>query len=114
MRLKVGSSGIKDQSSVAIFLTDRTNRKEAVAMQVIREHGAEVVEIKARGGFSQDLLAILLGDWTSCGLAKLKVDPLSICGDRIKGVKPSNVIILLRATALSADREHAEAFAGRE
>jgi len=83
----------KVKRSVAIFLTDRNEpdwlcRKKKVAMQAIREQGAEVVEFRARGEgvLARIFSMILLGDWTSCELAKLyKVDPMSICMiDRIK------------------------------
>lgn len=83
----------KVKNSVAIFLTDRNEpewlrKKKKVAMRAIREQGAKVVEPKARGegALARIFSMILLGDWTSCGLAKLyKVDPMSICViDRIK------------------------------
>ena len=83
----------KIQKSVAIFLNDKNEpdwllKKKRVAIRVIREQGAEVVEIKARGkgALARIFSMILLGDWTSCDLAKLyKVDPLSIqVIDRIK------------------------------
>jgi len=83
----------KIERSVAIFLTDRNEpewllKKKRVAMKAIREHGAKVVELKARGmgALARIFSMILLGDWTSCELAKLyKVDPISICViDRIK------------------------------
>jgi glucose/mannose-6-phosphate isomerase len=84
----------KIKRSVAIFLTDRNEpdwlrKKKKVAMQAIREQGAEVVECKACGVgvLARIFSMILLGDWASCELAKLyKVDPMSICMiDRIKG-----------------------------
>lgn len=83
----------KVKRSAAIFLTDKNEpdwlvKKRQVAMQAIREHGAKAIEIKARGegGLARIFSAILLGDWTSCELAKLyRVDPMSICViDRIK------------------------------
>jgi len=83
----------KVKRSVAVFLTDKNEpdwlrKKKKVAMKAIREHGAEVVEVKARGKgvLARIFSMILLGDWTSCGLAKLnKVDPMSICAiDRVK------------------------------
>jgi glucose/mannose-6-phosphate isomerase len=83
----------KVKNSVAIFLTDRNEpewlcKKKKVAMKAIREQGAQVVELKARGegALARIFSMILLGDWTSCGLAKFyKVDPMSICViDRIK------------------------------
>jgi glucose/mannose-6-phosphate isomerase len=83
----------KIKRSVAIFLTDRNEpdwliKKKRVAMKAIREHGAGVVELKARGkgALARIFSMTLLGDWTSCELAKLyKVDPMSICViDRIK------------------------------
>jgi len=83
----------KVKRSVAIFLTDQNEpdwlrKKKKVAMKAIREHGAEVVEFKAcgEGVLARIFSMILLGDWTSCGLAKLyKVDPMSICViDRVK------------------------------
>lgn len=83
----------KVKRSVAVFLTDRNEpqwlrRKKKVAMTAIREHGAEVVEFKAQGegALARIFSMILLGDWTSCELAKLyEVDPMSICIiDRIK------------------------------
>jgi len=88
----------KIKRSVAIFLTDRNEpdwllKKKKVAMSAIREHGAKVVEFKARGigVLARIFSMIMLGDWTSCVLAKLyKVDPMSICViDRIKNaVRP--------------------------
>jgi glucose/mannose-6-phosphate isomerase len=83
----------KVKRSVAIFLTDRNEpewlcKKKKVAMKAIREHGAEAAEFKARGEgvLARIFSMILLGDWTSCELAKLyKVDPMSIYViDRIK------------------------------
>ena len=83
----------KVKRSVAIFLTDRNEpdwllKKKKVAMQAICEHGAQVAEFKAQGvgALARIFSMILLGDWTSCELAKLyKVDPMSICViDRIK------------------------------
>lgn len=83
----------KVKRSVAIFLTDRNEpgwllKKKRVAMKAIRERGAGVVEFKARGegALARIFSMILLGDWTSCELAKLyKVDPMAICAiDRIK------------------------------
>jgi glucose/mannose-6-phosphate isomerase len=83
----------KIKRSVAIFLTDRNEpgwllKKKRVAMKVIRECGAQVMELKAggRGALARIFSMIMLGDWTSCELAKLyKVDPMSICAiDRIK------------------------------
>lgn len=83
----------KVKRSVAIFLTDKNEpdwlrRKKKVAMEAIREHGAQALELKARGEgcLGRIFSMILLGDWTSCELAKLyKVDPMSICViDRIK------------------------------
>ncbi len=88
-----GFPKFKIARSAAIFLTDRNEpdwlrRKKKVAMQAIREQGAEVVEFKARGegALARIFSMILLGDWASCELAKLyKVDPMSICMiDRIK------------------------------
>ncbi|HNX68014.1 MAG TPA: bifunctional phosphoglucose/phosphomannose isomerase [Candidatus Omnitrophota bacterium] len=79
--------------SVALFLTDKNEpdwirKKKRVAMDAIREQGAEVVEVLAKGtgGLARIFSTILLGDWTSYELAKLnRVDPLSICViDRIK------------------------------
>ena len=83
----------KIKHSVAIFLTDRNEpdwllKKKKVAMKAIQEHGAKVVELKAQGdgALARIFSMIMLGDWTSCELAKLyKVDPMSICViDRIK------------------------------
>jgi len=83
----------KIQRSVAVFLTDRNEpewlcKKKKVAMHAVREHGAEVAEFKARGegALARIFSMVMLGDWTSCELAKLyKVDPMSICViDRIK------------------------------
>ena len=83
----------KVKRSVAIFLTDKNEpawlrKKKKVAMQAIRENGAKVTELKARGegGLARIFSMVLLGDWTSCELAKLyKVDPMSICIiDRLK------------------------------
>lgn len=83
----------KVKRSVAIFLTDRNEplwlcKKKRVAMQAIRENGAHVLELKARGasGLARIFSMIMLGDWTSCELAKLyKVDPMSIrMIDRVK------------------------------
>jgi glucose/mannose-6-phosphate isomerase len=88
-----GFPKFKVERSVAVFLTDRNEpdwlrRKKKVAMQAIREQGAEVVEFKTRGEgvLARIFSMILLGDWASCELAKLyKVDPMSICMiDRIK------------------------------
>lgn len=83
----------KVKRSVAVFLTDKNEpdwlrKKKKVAMKAIREQGAEVAEVKAcgEGVLARIFSMILLGDWTSCGLAKLnKVDPMSICAiDRVK------------------------------
>ena len=83
----------KVRRSMAVFLTDRNEpewlrKKKKVAMGAIREHGAGVVEVKARGegALARIFSMIMLGDWTSCELAKLyKVDPMSIeVIDRIK------------------------------
>lgn len=83
----------KVKRSAAIFLTDKNEpgwllKKKRVAMNVIREHGAEVIELRAHGEgvLARIFSMVLLGDWTSCELAKLyKVDPMSICAiDRIK------------------------------
>ncbi|MFA5159702.1 MAG: bifunctional phosphoglucose/phosphomannose isomerase [Candidatus Omnitrophota bacterium] len=83
----------KIKRSVAVFLTDRNEpewlrKKKKVTMDVIREHGAKVAEFKVRGEgvLARIFSMIVLGDWTSCELAKLyKVDPMSICAiDRIK------------------------------
>ncbi|HOW87211.1 MAG TPA: SIS domain-containing protein [Candidatus Omnitrophota bacterium] len=83
----------KVKNSVAIFLTDRNEpdwllKKKQVAMKVIREGGAETIELKTagQGALARIFSMILLGDWTSCELAKLcKVDPMSIGAiDRIK------------------------------
>ena len=83
----------KVKNSLAVFLTDRNEpewlfKKKKVAMKAIREKGAQVLEIKScgEGALARIFSTILLGDWTSCELAKLyKVDPMSICMiDRIK------------------------------
>jgi glucose/mannose-6-phosphate isomerase len=83
----------KVHRSVAVFLTDLNEpdwllKKKKVAMKAIREHGAQVVEYKARGtgALARIFSMIMLGDWASCELAKrYKVDPMSICViDRIK------------------------------
>lgn len=83
----------KIKRTVAIFLTDRNEpewlrKKKKVAMKAIREHGAKVQELKARGkgALARIFSMILLGDWTSCALAQFyKVDPMSIHAiDRIK------------------------------
>jgi glucose/mannose-6-phosphate isomerase len=88
----------KVKRSVAVFLTDPNEpewlrKKKKVAMKAIRENGAEAIELKARGegALARIFSMILLGDWASCGLAKLyKVDPMSIeVIDRIKkAVRP--------------------------
>jgi len=83
----------KVKRSVAIFFTDKhepdwLRKKKRVAMQAIQEHGAKVIELKASGEgcLARIFSMVLLGDWTSCELAKLnKVDPMSICIiDRLK------------------------------
>ena len=83
----------KVKRSVAVFLTDRNEpqwlrKKKKVAMNAIQEHGAEFAEFKARGegALARIFSMVMLGDWTSCELAKLyNVDPMSICViDRIK------------------------------
>ena len=83
----------KIRRSVAVFLTDRNEpswllKKKKVAIQAIRESGAQVLELKAKGNecLSRIFSMVMLGDWTSCELAKLnRVDPMSICViDRIK------------------------------
>jgi glucose/mannose-6-phosphate isomerase len=87
----------KVKNSAAIFLTDRNEpgwllKKKQVAMKVIREGGAEAIELKTdgQGALARIFSMILLGDWTSCELAKLyKVDPMSIGAiDRIKKAVP--------------------------
>jgi glucose/mannose-6-phosphate isomerase len=83
----------KIKRSFAVFLTDLNEpdwllKKKRVAMEAIREQGAEAAEFRARGtgALARLFSMILLGDWTSCELAKLnKVDPMSIrMIDRIK------------------------------
>lgn len=86
--------------SVAVFLTDKNEpdwlvKKRRVAMRAIRERGAKVFEVSARGegGLARIFSAIMLGDWVSYELAKLyKVDPMSIrVINRIKKVVPEFV-----------------------
>lgn len=79
--------------SVAIFLTDKNEpgwllKKKRVAMNIIKGHGAQAIEVRARGvgGLARIFSMIILGDWTSFELARLNhIDPLSVCAiDRIK------------------------------
>lgn len=86
----------KVKRSVAVFLTDKNEphwliQKKKVAMTIIRENGAGVIELKVRGEgvLARIFSMILLGDWTSCELSKLYgVDPLSIHAiNRIKKVE---------------------------
>lgn len=83
----------KVKRSMAIFLTDKNEpdwlyHKKRAAMRAIREHGAKVIELKAdgKGCLARIFSMIMLGDWTSCELAKLyRVDPMSIrMIDRVK------------------------------
>ena len=81
---KEAVQSVRDCSTKAIQ-ADGTDKE---IMEAIREHGAKVVEVKARGEgvLARIFSMIMLGDWTSCGLAKLyKVDPMSVeVIDRIK------------------------------